>query len=511
MKQDTIRWCQSCVKCARRKRPAPRQAPQRPIYDYMNPFDLLGIDVLTLTRTENGNLYVLVVTDYATRWVEAFAMEDQKAETIAKILINEIICRHGAPKVLLSDQGANFLSKVVEEVCRFFEIKKINTTAYHPQTNGLTERFNKICDMLTAYCDLHQADWDIYLPMCLFAHRVSEQASAKETPFKLLYGRTPNLPSDIEDFTVKSSFTENLKYAWRMAKSNIARVAERDKNAHDFKYKSIEFKVGDWVRKHDPVCPVGLKNKLKIDQWVGPFKVVAVDNENVSVDNGKEIKKIHPNRLKMAEPPRISAVERERLELEKVKERNKENWTETTLIEDIKDNQAVAAKDEISNSDDEYEDLVSEESEEPKRVEENHDFEDFVESSSDEQERRKCRIDARRFRTTQDEFYSDEWESEGSIPSERRYRETKEYREENEKNYQEHKLRMAAFRGDKEDKEKLETWIKKYRKEKGKVKEKVKESSESYEFYSEEEEPKTTTRAGRLSKKPERLGIGRTK
>lgn len=122
--------------------------------------------------TDNGNRHILVITDYATRWAEAFATKDQKASTVAQILIDEIICRYSAPREILSDQGTNFLSSVVKQVCEYFRIRKINTTSYHPQTNGLTEKFNHtLCKMLSSYTNETQTNWDLFLPMVLFAYR----------------------------------------------------------------------------------------------------------------------------------------------------------------------------------------------------------------------------------------------------------------------------------------------------------------------------------------------------
>jgi transposase InsO family protein len=106
------------------------------------------VDILKLPLTYDGNQYVLVFLDYLTKWVEAFPIKDQKAEMVARVLVEEVICRQGAPERLLSDRGLNFLS----EVCRLMQIKKINTSGYHPQTDGLVERFHRtLISMLSRY------------------------------------------------------------------------------------------------------------------------------------------------------------------------------------------------------------------------------------------------------------------------------------------------------------------------------------------------------------------------
>jgi len=111
------------------------------------------------------------------------------AESVAKVLVNKVLLQHGAPKEILSDQGTSFLANVISEICLFFETRKINTAAFHPQTDGLVERFNKtLATMLSLYLNSSQTDWDFYLPFLTFAYNCSTQASSQFLPFSLLYG-----------------------------------------------------------------------------------------------------------------------------------------------------------------------------------------------------------------------------------------------------------------------------------------------------------------------------------
>src|SRR5438093_6972520 len=110
--------------------------------------DFLGPFKGTITGKKN----ILVVMDYLTKYPECFATENQNAETVAKILVEEIICRHGAPKQILTDRGANFMSEVMNKVYELFKIHKISTSAYHPQTDGMVEKFNStLLNMLAAF------------------------------------------------------------------------------------------------------------------------------------------------------------------------------------------------------------------------------------------------------------------------------------------------------------------------------------------------------------------------
>lgn len=132
MRADTRRHCRSCLVCASRKGTGRVSHPPLQSIPVGGPFHRVGVDVFQLPLTEAGNLYVVVFLDYLTKCAEAFAVPDQTAETIARLLVNEIFCRHGASEHLLSDRGANFLSELVQGVCKL-SIKKVNTSGYHPQ------------------------------------------------------------------------------------------------------------------------------------------------------------------------------------------------------------------------------------------------------------------------------------------------------------------------------------------------------------------------------------------
>ena len=283
--------------------------PQPPL-----PFDRIGIDFLgPLPETENGHRYILVITDYCTRWTEAFATKNIKAETVAKILIAEIICRYLAPREILSDQSRNFLSKTVSEICKYFKINKINTSAYHPSTNGLTEKINDtLCKMLSVYVNDQQINWDLYLPIVQFAYRISEQKSAKESPFKLLFARDARLPSEIDKWSPNQHFLNKIDQAWKDAKHHIEKSQEYSTKLYNSKYKSTPkpIQIGDKIRVHNLVTKVGQKTKLRKDIWTGPYKVQNTNNHcNNKKCNDKPVW-IHKNRIKPAEIPRTNYITR---------------------------------------------------------------------------------------------------------------------------------------------------------------------------------------------------------
>ena len=145
------------------------------------------------------------------QWIEAFPVPDQTAETIAKLLVEKIVCVHGVPEQLLSDHRANFLSDLVLEVCSLLGMEKLNTFGYHPQTDVLVEKFNStlIISMISK-SSTRSDDWNERLPFLLFAYRVSAQESTKESPFYLLFGRNPHLPTETTLTQPRSIYTIDL-------------------------------------------------------------------------------------------------------------------------------------------------------------------------------------------------------------------------------------------------------------------------------------------------------------
>jgi transposase InsO family protein len=251
------------------------------------PFDRVAVDCLgPFPESYSGNRYVVVFSDYLTRWPEAFAVSTTEATVIAKLLVNDIFCRHGAPKTLLSDRGRNFLSTLVREVCHLLSIDKINTSAYHPMTDGLVERFNSyISQSLSMFVSDNQKDWDEYLPAILFAYRTSPQATTGDSPFYLLYGREPRLPLDITLLPPKvdrlsTSIAEHrarivsqLEEAQRLAKQNTERTQQQMKERYDLKTAPVPFTIGQRVWVFTPKTRKGLSKKL-LHRWHGPYRIV---------------------------------------------------------------------------------------------------------------------------------------------------------------------------------------------------------------------------------------------
>ncbi|CAM4532741.1 unnamed protein product [Lepidochelys kempii] len=232
--------------------------------------------------------YILVVVDFATRYPEAVPLASIEADPVADALLT-IFSRVGFPKEVLTDQGSNFMSALLRCLWEKCGVRHDWASAYHPQSNGLVERFNGTLKMmLKTFMDQHPQDWDKYLPHLLFAYREVPQESTGFSPFELLYGRrvrgpldlmrdewegkaTPNGESVVENVLI---FRERRAELMGLARENLARAQRKQMVWYDRTARTRAYTTGDPVMVLIPVR----KNKLQA-AWEGPFKVVKQLNE----------------------------------------------------------------------------------------------------------------------------------------------------------------------------------------------------------------------------------------
>ncbi|KAL9964889.1 hypothetical protein ACROYT_G028596 [Oculina patagonica] len=281
------KWVKVCHDCGAKKNWGKTRRSPLKQYIVGAPMERLAMDILgPLPQTPRGNRFALVVTDYFTKWTESYAIPNQDAVTVAEKLVSEFLCRFGVPREIHSDQGTNFESKVMAEVCKLLDIEKTRTTPLHPQSDGQVERYNRtLIEMLRGKLKESQDDWDLQLQPCMMAYRSSVHKSTGETPNMLMLGREIEVPLDVitesapdtppltTDYAV--ALQQRLAGAHEVARRHLGRAAERQKRNYDKRVSNKPYRVGDSVWFHNIRRKKGRNPKLDCP-WEGPYLVVTV-------------------------------------------------------------------------------------------------------------------------------------------------------------------------------------------------------------------------------------------
>ena len=246
------------------------------------PMSLLAMDLLGPFPVSNkGNRVIIVITDYATRFVATGALKSGSASDVAEFLVEDVVCKLGCFKYILSDNGLCFRSKLISELGRTLGFKQKFTSIFHPSCNGLVERFNAtLARMLAAFVpDASFTEWDKFLAPVTFAHNTSLHATLKQIPFTLMFGRDAILPQDLNLALTSSSLPadhirDRLNEAFKNARQSLEKRQSYDKDRHDSRKIEKEFFVGDKVVLEVPIRQKGVPDKLQ-PKVRGPYTIVA--------------------------------------------------------------------------------------------------------------------------------------------------------------------------------------------------------------------------------------------
>lgn len=252
--------------------------------------DRIAVDWIgPLPESENKNKYCLVIVDHYSRFPWTFPARNKDAATFAKIIMGEIEPVIGPPKELLSDQGAELIGEISREITAMMHTKKLTTTAYHPQTNGMVERFNgTLKSYLKKILGDKKDQWETYLPHALSVYRKTPHAVTKYSPHELMFGKPANTAYD-EGWTRVADDAENSgdletvpigslhKYYMKMRSQ--ARIAltessnisfERNKKRYDKGRVERKFKAGDRVWRRVPLTFTGVFEDMR----KGPYHII---------------------------------------------------------------------------------------------------------------------------------------------------------------------------------------------------------------------------------------------
>lgn len=309
IKQDVKNYIKVCHDCQKRK--LVREKTKAPMIITDTPseaFEKVAIDIVgPLPETERGHKYILTTQDQLTKFCTAYPLLDTNSTTIADKIVNKYIYTFGSPKELLSDQGSNISGELIKEIARIFKIKQIKTSVYHPQSNGSLERSHHVlAEYLKSYINGNQNNWDSFLDAAMFSYNTTYHEGIKISPYELIFGRKPRLPSVFveprqgvthKEFLV--DLVDKLTYLRKNAKENLLKAKESAKEYYDRKLKPLILDPGDYVYVLHETVRTG--SKKLTDQYDGPFQVIRKLNDvNYEIKRGKRNQILHVNKLKRA-------------------------------------------------------------------------------------------------------------------------------------------------------------------------------------------------------------------
>jgi hypothetical protein len=307
MVKEIREYVRKCELCAKRKVGGDNKSPLNPIPPPEHVWQFMAMDILgplTPSGPEN-HTYVLVMGEYLTRYITVASMPDSTAESIAKVFYRNIITRHGVPEMVLTEQGQNFLSKIMDCLYKQCGVEAIRTSAYRPQCDGMVERANRtLADIISCYVTNNPHTWTDFLDVAAFVYNTAVHSSTGYSPFYLMYGREAREPDDLmpparnRNLTdINMLFSQQWYDAIKIAKDRLIEAKEKQKFYYDRTAKRVNFAIGDRILFKQLAIVPGKFNM----RWEGPYTVVE-KKSNVSYkivsDDGKKLMVVHADRMK---------------------------------------------------------------------------------------------------------------------------------------------------------------------------------------------------------------------
>lgn len=274
--------CHTCERCFRRKTNPERAAPMMNI-STSYPLELVCMDYLSIEPDNRDTRNILVITDHFTKFAVAIPTRDQKARTVAKALWENFVVHYGFPARLHSDQGRDFESQTIKELCSLIGAEKVRTTPYHPRGNPV-ERFNRtLLSMLGTLEDKDKYHWRDFVKPLVHAYNCTRNNTTGYSPYELMFGRQPTLPIDLvlglqpqgdharTHSEYVKSLRERLRESYALAAESARKMGEKNKTRFNAKVRAAELMAGDRVL----VQNVNIRGKHKLaDRWEREIYVV---------------------------------------------------------------------------------------------------------------------------------------------------------------------------------------------------------------------------------------------
>ena len=358
MKKDVARHVKNCRDCAKRKSPKIcRPVPLHPI-EVNEPLEMVGVDFVgPLPITENGNRYIMTFQDHFTRWPAAYALKEATDKEVVDC-IRTFSHDFGYPATILSDRGSAFLSDLVKRACKVLNIKHNKTSSYHPQANGLCERFHStLKTSLSLVIDNGKANWDVCLSDFVGAYRTTPHTVTKETPAFLMFGRQFNVSPKVEFQAPVKQYNEdflserinNLREAYQIVRKRNRKEKHRHKAEYDKKHhvEKCSFRKGDLV-----YLKAGEKKSgLDASHWLGPYEIVEViseENVKLKMNDSKRHPVVNVNRLKVDKSDNLRELSKSvKRILDKMRTRTEKGRLETKFFVQLENGETLWISDDF--------------------------------------------------------------------------------------------------------------------------------------------------------------------
>lgn len=303
LRDDIAKFVGKCNECQRYKHSRPNKQPLTITTTASSAFHKIYLDLVGPLNTDNEeNKYILTLQCELTKFVQAYAIKDKEAGTVAKSFVNNFILTFGIPREIVTDQGTEFLANVFKESAKILGIKQLSSTAYHHETLGSLENTHKnLGSFLRIQTNKFSDTWSSWLPFWCFAFNNTVHTETKYSPFELVFGKQCNLPSNIQNnvdpiynfdhYPIELKY--RLQHAWHDAKSNLLDSKVHRKNVFDKTCNYVNYKFNDQV-----LLKSDTGSKLE-PLYTGPYKVVREDSPNVTLKIGKKQVQVHKNRVKL--------------------------------------------------------------------------------------------------------------------------------------------------------------------------------------------------------------------
>ena len=282
MQEDVREFVRTCPTCAATKS-SNKQRPGllQPLPIPSRNWEMVSMDLIVgLPMTPRGVDSIVTFVDKLSKMIHCVPTTTKvTAVELARIFMDNIVRLHGLPERIISDRGPQFTSAFWTELFKQLGTYLNKSSAYHPETDGQTERANRtVEEMLRAFVNDKQDDWDLYLSAAEFAYNNSVNPSTGETPFYLNYGAHPAVPATVGLHRVQNQASEDfatrIQSAIEKARQLLARAQERQTRYANKKRRELIFTPGDKVLLSTENLGLrpGLARKLTA-KWTGPFKV----------------------------------------------------------------------------------------------------------------------------------------------------------------------------------------------------------------------------------------------